>query len=295
MAEVSDPSRRHDFILLFDVTSGNPNGDPDAGNAPRVDPETMRGLVTDVALKRKIRNWVDAAKGNDGRYKIYVEAGEALNSKHERAYTACGLKPKKKAPAEEITQVRQWMCENFYDVRMFGAVMSTGVNCGQVRGPAQLTFAQSRDPIMTLEPTITRVAVTRVEDLVSEANAEGKTSEMGKKPMVPYGLYVSYGFFTPQFAAQTGVTDEDLALLWAALQNMWDLDHSASRGLMACRGLHVFTHDSPLGDAPAQALFERMKVERVDAGKPPREWADYQVGFDEEGLPEKVSLRHLVG
>jgi CRISPR-associated protein Csd2 len=290
--------RRHDFVLLFDVTDGNPNGDPDAGNLPRLDPETMQGLVSDVALKRKIRDFVDAARGDEGRFKIYVQSGEALNTKHQRAYDALDLTSTgSKQAADEVSQVRRWMCDNFYDIRMFGAVMTTGVNAGQVRGPLQLTFARSVDPIVPLDLSITRVAVTDPADMevvVSESGATaGKQSEMGRKALIPYGLYRAHGFFNATFAGQTGATDEDLALFWDALQRMWDLDRSSARGMMACQAIWVFSHDDPLGNAPAHKLFERIRVARRAGVKAPRSYADYIVDVDDADLPDGVSLTRL--
>jgi CRISPR-associated protein Csd2 len=299
----SDVTRRHDFVLLFDVTDGNPNGDPDAGNMPRVDPETMQGLVTDVAIKRKVRDWVDATRGGESRFKIYVQSGgEALNARHRRAYEALGIESTGvKQARSDVQKAREWMCQNFYDVRVFGAVMTTGVNCGQVRGPVQITFARSVDPIVPLDLSITRVAVTREEDtevVVAEDGGEatgGKQTEMGRKALVPYGLYRAHGFFNPHFAKQTGVSNEDLGLMWQALQQMWDLDRSAARGMMACRGLYVFSHNSSLGNAPAHQLFERITVARKPEVKAPRAFADYAVQVDEANLPEGVSLTRLVG
>lgn len=298
-----DVTRRHDFVLLFDVTDGNPNGDPDAGNLPRVDPETMQGLVTDVAIKRKVRDWVDLARGNESRFKIYVQSGgEALNTLHQRAYEALGLTSTgAKQAREDVDQARDWMCANFYDIRMFGAVMTTGVNAGQVRGPVQITFARSIDPIVPLDLSITRVAVTRPEDakvVVTEEGGEGrggKQTEMGRKAIVPYGLYRAHGFFNPHFAERTGVTEEDLELFWQALVQMWDLDRSASRGLMACQGLYVFTHESRLGNAPAHQLFERVRVSRKLNIPVPRSFQDYQVEINEADLPKGVTLTRLVG
>lgn len=299
----TDTARRHDFVLLFDVTDGNPNGDPDAGNLPRVDPETMQGLVTDVAIKRKVRDFVDVAKGSEERFKIYIQSGsEALNAIHERAYkakdlTSTGAKQDRKT----VDTARAWMCDNFYDVRLFGAVMTTGVNCGQVRGPVQLTFARSLDPIIPLDLSITRVAITKVEDaniVVAEegdGRVTGKTTEMGRKALVPYGLYRAHGFFNPHFAASTGVDGEDLALFWQALQMMWDLDHSASRGMMSCRGLHIFSHENKLGNAPAHVLFERIAVARNPEVVAPRAFADYTVTVDDAALPDGVTLTRLVG
>jgi CRISPR-associated protein Csd2 len=301
MTVINDVNRRHDFVLLFDVTDGNPNGDPDAGNLPRVDPETMQGLVTDVAVKRKVRDWVDVAHGSEGRYKIYVQNGEALITKHKRAYEAEGLKSTgAKQASGDVQKARAWMCNNFYDIRMFGAVMSVGVNAGQVRGPLQLTFARSVDPIVPLDLSITRVAVTREEDanvVVSETGGEttGKQTEMGRKALVPYGLYRAHGFFNPHFAKQTGVTEDDLDLFWQALQQMWDLDRSASRGMMACRGLYIFSHESSLGNAPAHTLFDRVQIERTGDVIAPRSFRDYYVTIDAGDLPAGVSLTRLVG
>lgn len=301
MASHTDISKRHDFVLLFDVTDGNPNGDPDAGNLPRVDPETMQGLVTDVAIKRKVRDWVDLAKGDEGRFKIYVQSGgDALNALHRRAYEALDLKSTgPKQSREEVFQARDWMCQNFYDIRMFGAVMTTGVNCGQVRGPLQLTFARSVSPIVPLDVSITRVAVTREEDATVEVSQEsgegkgGKTTEMGRKALVPYGLYRAHGFFNPSLAKQTGITEEDLGLFWQALQMMWDTDRSAARGMMACRGLYVFTHDNPLGNYPAHKLLERVEVHPVAGVIAPRGFSDYVVQVNDQLLPQGITLTRL--
>lgn len=279
-----DPNRRHDFILLFDCQDGNPNGDPDAGNLPRVDPETAQGLVTDVAIKRKVRDFVDLARGSEERFKIYVQQYAVLNDQHQRAYTDLKIESKgSKQPKDDVDRTRKWMCDNFYDVRMFGAVMSTGVNCGQVRGPLQLTFARSFDPVMPLDITITRVAVTKA--------GEDKNTEMGRKALIPYGLYRSHGFYSPSFAQKTGVKSEDLELFWRALQMMWDVDHSAARGMMACQGIYIFSHSHPLGDAPAHKLFDRLNVKaQVEA---PRSFRDYAVSLDEAAMPEGVTLTKL--
>lgn len=296
----TDPARRHDFVLLFDVSDGNPNGDPDAGNLPRVDPETMQGLVTDVALKRKVRDWVDATRGTEARFKIYVQnKGIALNDLHRQAYEASNIESKIANPkAEHIDKARAWMCDNFYDVRTFGAVMATKVNAGQVRGPIQLTFARSIDQIVPLDLSITRIAVTRPEDMVVKSDQgeeeEGKRTEMGRKALVPYGLYRAHGFVVAPFARRTGFSTEDLDLFWRALREMWDLDRSASRGLTACRGLYVFSHESPVGDAPAHQLFERITVVRAN-GNVPRAFGDYTVTVDESPLPAGVTLTRLVG
>jgi CRISPR-associated protein Csd2 len=298
-----DMTRRHDFVLLFDVQDGNPNGDPDAGNLPRVDPETMQGLVTDVSLKRKVRDWVDLARGDQGRYKIYVQnGGTALNTLHQRAYDAEGLKSSgAKQARNDVERARAWMCANFYDIRIFGAVMTTGVNCGQVRGPVQLTFARSIDPIVPLDLSITRVAVTRPEDarvLVAVEGGEGrggKRTEMGRKAVVPYGLYRAYGFVNPHFAVRAGADAEDLELFWQALQQMWDVDRSSSRGLMGCQGLYVFTHESPLGNAPVQRLFDHVRVARRPNVDVPRSFRDYTVEVDDANLPAGITLTSLVG
>lgn len=298
----TDTNRRHDFVLLFDVIDGNPNGDPDAGNLPRVDPETMQGLVTDVAIKRKVRDYVDVLKGREGAYKIYVQGeGVALNAQHRRAYEALEIKSTgSKQKREDVDKARVWMCQNFYDVRAFGAVMTTGVNAGQVRGPLQLTFARSIDPIVPLDVSITRIAVTREEDaniVVAEDGSgeasSGKTTEMGRKAVVPYGLYRAHGFFSPHLAGQTGFQSADLSLFWEALINMWDLDRSAARGLMSCRGLYVFTHTRATGDAPAHKLFDRIHIHRRPDVEAPRAFTDYAVSVDKDALPEGISLLDL--
>ena len=301
---ITDPSKRHDFVLLFDVKDGNPNGDPDAGNLPRVDPETMQGIVTDVAVKRKIRDFVDLARGGEEHFKIYIQSGgDALNTIHQRAYDDLGVKSTgSKQNRGDIDQARAWMCANFYDVRFFGAVMTTGVNCGQVRGPAQLTFARSIDPVVPLDITITRVAVTRAEDTevvtsddATDGAARGKQSEMGRKATIPYGLYRAHGFFNPHLAAQTGVTSEDLALLWQALEMTWDHDRSAARGEMACRGIYIFTHDSKLGNAAAHRLFDLVKSP-PSAKEAPRSFDDYTISSPPDGpLPgfEGVQMNTL--
>jgi CRISPR-associated protein Csd2 len=294
-----DTNRRHDFVLFFDVQDGNPNGDPDAGNLPRVDPETMQGLVTDVALKRKVRDWVDAMRGDEGAYKIYVQSGEALNTKHRRAYEALELESTgSKQDAATVDKARAWMCQNFYDIRTFGAVMTTGVNCGQVRGPVQLTFARSLDAVVPMDVTITRVAVTREEDaqvVVSEAGeTSGKQSEMGRKAIVPYGLYRAHGFYNPHFAEQTDFSPEDLDLFWKALQHMWDFDRSSARGMMACRGLYIFSHASKLGEAPAHQLFGRITAGLRDGIEVPRSFGDYEVSVDDADLSDGVVLSRLL-
>jgi CRISPR-associated protein Csd2 len=287
-----DPNKRQDFILIFDVTDGNPNGDPDAGNLPRVDPETGQGFVTDVALKRKIRNYVDALRGNEERFKIYVQQGAFLNNQNLRAYTALGLKAKSK---EESPGVRQWMCDNFYDVRSFGAVMSTEVNCGQVRGPVQLTFARSVDRILPMDVAITRVALTKADEKNTVKGDDGednaRSGTMGRKAFIPYGLYVSYGYVVPSYAADTKFDSNDLELLWHALINMWDLDRSASRGRTACQGLYVFSHDTALGNAPSHQLFKRIRIPTVDVA---RSFEAYHVEVNDQDLPKGVTLTRLL-
>ena len=301
---IIDPTKRHDFVILFDVTDGNPNGDPDAGNLPRVDPETMQGLVTDVCLKRKVRNWIDIMHGADSNRKIYVQdKGIALNDLHKRAYEALDLKPTgSKQKREDVEKTREWMCQNFYDIRIFGAVMTTGINCGQVRGPIQMTFARSIDAVVPLDISITRVAITRPQDAgfvegegEGETEGGGKTTEMGRKALLPYGLYKGFGFVTPHFAQDTGLSSSDLSLFWQALQQMWDLDHSASRGLMACRGLYVFSHDNALGNAPAHTLFDCLAVQLHEGIEAPRQFGNYTVTVKDEDLPEGVTLTRLVG
>ncbi len=298
---INHVNRRTDFLLLFDVTDGNPNGDPDAGNLPRVDPETMQGIVTDVCLKRKVRNYVDATRPDESGMEIYVKHHGVLNLQHKRAYEAEGQEPTNTPDEDTMNSVRARMCAMFYDVRAFGAVMTTSVNCGQVRGPLQLTFARSIDPVVPLDLSITRVAVTREEDKMravegsDEKEATGKVTEMGRKTLIPYGLYRAQGFFNPHLADDTGLSAEDLALFWEALQNMWELDRSASRGLMACRGLYVFTHDSKLGNAPAHELFELISVNRKEGVEAPRAFSNYEVAIYRDGVPEGVTLTTVVG
>ena len=291
-------ANRYDFVLLFDVKDGNPNGDPDAGNLPRVDAETGRGLVTDVSLKRKVRNYIGMVKAEQPPFEIYVKEKAILNKQHERAYEAIGASDaikgdaKKRKGGDKVDEARAWMCKNFYDVRTFGAVMSTGVNCGQVRGPVQLTFARSVDPIVTQEHSITRMAVATEAEA---AKQEGDNRTMGRKHTVPYSLYVARGFVSAHLAAQTEFSDADLDLLWEALANMFEHDRSAARGEMATRGLYVFKHDSQLGNAHAHDLFARIQPELKDGGLVPRDFDNYHVSIDEENLPAGVSLTKLVG
>jgi CRISPR-associated protein Csd2 len=366
----TNPEVRHDFVLLFDVSDGNPNGDPDAGNLPRVDPETMHGLVTDVCLKRKVRNYVLMSKWTNGSpqsgFDIYVKEGSVLNLEHQKAYDAKKIevgqprieaipndlvptfviddqpqqlpegfelqqdesdtwqlrysgeldtvqrkealdtindalgkkakafcaqvvkaaKSRKPTPAE-VGSAQEWMCERFYDIRSFGAVMSTGINCGQVRGPLQFTFARSIDPIVPLDLSITRVAVTRQEDASKERG-------MGRKAMVPYGLYRGQGFFNPYFARKTKFSRADLEVFWEALQLSWDNDRSAARGLMAPRGLYVFSHSSAMGNAPSHELFDRIVVDRDQQVEAPRRFGHYAVSIKEESWPNGITLTRLI-
>lgn len=284
---------RYEFVILFDVENGNPNGDPDAGNMPRVDPETGYGLVTDVCLKRKIRNYVETVKEGEPGYRIYVKDNVPLNRSDAEACAYVGvdpakLKESKKKDKNLDEKIRNFMCSNFFDIRTFGAVMTTFVkgalNCGQVRGPVQLGFARSVDPIVPQEVTITRVAIT------TEADAEKKGTEMGRKYIVPYALYRCEGYISANLARKTtGFSEEDLELLWQAILNMFELDHSAARGKMSVRELIVFRHDSELGNAPAYKLFDLVKAERDPDVVAPRAYSDYQVSVDEENLPSGVT------
>ena len=289
---------RYDFVLVFDVKDGNPNGDPDAGNLPRVDAETGRGLVTDVSLKRKVRNYVGLVKAEQPPFEIYVKERAILNKQHERAYEAIGAgdlikgDDKKRKGGDKVGEARAWMCKNFYDVRTFGAVMSTGVNCGQVRGPVQLTFARSVDPIVAQEHSITRMAVATEAEA---AKQEGDNRTMGRKHTVPYGLYVARGFVSSHLAAQTEFSDTDLDLLWEALANMFEHDRSAARGEMSTRGLYVFKHDSQLGNAHAHDLFARVQPELKNDVLVPRDFNNYRVSVNDENLPSGVSLTRLIG
>ena len=286
---------RYDFVILFDVENGNPNGNPDAGNMPRIDPETGYGLVTDVCLKRKIRNYVEALKEDTPGYRIYVKEGVPLNRSDAEALAAVGvsgdLKAAKKSDPGIDLKLRDFMCSNFYDIRTFGAVMTTFVkgalNCGQVRGPVQLNFARSIDPIVPQEVTITRVAIT------TEADAEKKGTEMGRKHIVPYALYRAEGYVSANLARKTtGFSEDDLQLLWQAILNMFENDHSAARGKMAVRELIVFKHDSELGNAPAYKLFEKVQVKRAEGVEVPRQYGDYNVSVSDD-LPEGVHCERL--
>ena len=293
---MSEPIKnRYDFVVLFDVENGNPNGDPDAGNMPRVDPETGYGLVTDVCLKRKIRNYVETLKEDAPGYRIYIKDGTPLNRSDNDAIAALGiqedLKAAKKADPGIDRKLRDYMCKNYFDIRTFGAVMTTFVkgalNCGQVRGPVQLSFARSIDPVVPQEVTITRVAIT------TEADAEKKGTEMGRKHIIPYALYRAEGYVSANLARKTtGFSDEDLQLLWQAILNMFENDHSAARGKMAVRELIVFKHDSELGNAPAYKLFDAVQVQRNADVIAPRSYRDYTVTVAET-LPEGVTCERI--
>lgn len=278
---------RYEFVILFDVENGNPNGDPDAGNMPRVDAETGHGLVTDVCLKRKIRNYVELVKNDSPGFKIFIK--EILNDKLENAYMEKGLKKDKKNELDKITIARNFMCENYYDVRTFGAVMSTGdAPCGVVRGPVQLNFAKSIDPIAVQEITITRMAITNQKDA-----SKGQT-EMGKKSFVPYALYKTEGFVSASLAKSvTGFSEHDIELLWEAILNMFEHDHSAARGKMIVRKLIVFKHDGILGNAPSHKLFERVQVKRIDDEMPARKYSDYLVSINKENFPKGVTINEM--
>lgn len=305
---MSEPIKnRYDFIIYFDVENGNPNGDPDAGNMPRIDPEEGHGIVTDVCLKRKIRDYVATVKEDEPGYDIYIKKGTPLNTSDDEALESVGIdtsqtdakikddikKLKKEDPALDIA-IRDFMCRNYYDIRTFGAVMTTFVsnnlNCGQVRGPVQLTFSRSVDPIIPQEVTITRVAITK------ESDAETKGTEMGRKHIVPYGLYRCEGFVSANLARKTtGFSEGDLKLLWEAITNMFEHDHSAARGKMAVRALIVFKHDSELGDAPSYKLFDAVTIAKKDGVDVPRSFADYEdIAIDEKAIPSGVSFERMV-
>ena len=290
---------RYDFVFFFDVENGNPNGDPDAGNLPRMDPETNQGLVSDVCLKRKIRNYTSAAREGQSGFEIYMVERAVLNRQHARAYEANSIKhTNKKLPKkdEEARALTDWMCGNFFDIRAFGAVMTTEWNCGQVRGPVQVSFARSEEPIMPLEISITRSSVTNERDVDKERT-------MGRKHIVPYGLYRAHGFINAKLAERTGFSESDLAFLWEAFRDMFDFDRSASRGVIAPRRLIAFRHDSPLGKAQAHRLFERVTVQRCYNGDlapvgdprshnwpPARKFGDYRIDLDQAGLPNGVGI-----
>ncbi len=314
-------SNRYDFVFLFDVSNGNPNGDPDAGNLPRLDPETNQGLVTDVSLKRKIRNYAELAKGGEQGYAIYVREGAILNEQHRKAYVALRPDDKKAATDKKLNPqsdseadaLRKFMCDNFFDVRTFGAVMSTGINCGQVRGPAQLSFARSAEAIVPLEISITRMAATneaekkKIEEGGNGEDGRTENRTMGRKHIVPYGLYRAHGFVSAKLAERTGFSTDDLAFLWEALKNMFEHDRSAARGEMAARKLIAFEHSNALGNAQAHDLFDRVVVQRENGGDPiplgdkrldnlppARRFADYRVTIDRAAAPDGVTIHELL-
>lgn len=283
---MSEINNRIDFIYIFDVQDGNPNGDPDAGNLPRIDAETGMGLVTDVCLKRKVRNYVQVAKGLSEGYDIFIKEKAILNSEIDKAHDDEEVKKAK----DKTAAARLFMCKNYYDIRTFGAVMSTGKNAGQVRGPIQFTFARSVDPIATAEHSITRMAVA-TENEAEKQNGDNRT--MGRKVTVPYGLYVCHGFISASLAKQTGFSEEDLQLFFEALKNMFDVDRSAARGLMSAQKLIVFRHDSILGNAPANKLFDLVKIEK-NTDNPPRAFGDYTVTIDKNAIPTGVTVEELI-
>ena len=291
-------SNRYDFVVLFEVENGNPNGDPDAGNMPRIDPETGYGIVTDVCLKRKIRNYVETVKGGQSGYEIYIKESVALNTSDRKAFDYLKvddktIKEEKKKNPDIDVQIKDFMCKNFFDIRTFGAVMTTFVkaalNCGQVRGPVQLGFARSIDPVIQQEVTITRIAITTEED------AEKKGTEMGRKYIIPYALYRVEGFISANLAQKsTGFSKEDLELLWDAIINMFENDHSAARGKMAVRELIVFKHDSVLGNSPSYKLFDTVKVERINMNAPARKYSDYVVEVNVDSIPNGVTCTRMI-
>lgn len=283
---MSEIKNRIDFVYIFDVQDGNPNGDPDAGNLPRVDAETGTGLVTDVCLKRKVRNYVQTAKGQANGYDIFIKEKAVLNTLIDKAHDDSEVK----AAKDKTEAARMFMCKNYYDIRTFGAVMSTGKNAGQVRGAIQLTFARSVDTIATAEHSITRMAVATEKEAEKQG---GDNRTMGRKATVPYGLYVCHGFVSANLAQQTGFSEADLELFWDALKNMFDVDRSAARGLMSAQKLIVFKHDSVLGNAPANKLFDLVKVEKVCDGAP-RSFNDYTVTIDKADLPANVTVDELI-
>lgn len=283
---MSELKNRIDFVYIFDVQDGNPNGDPDAGNLPRVDAETGMGLVTDVCLKRKVRNYVQVAKGCAEGYDIFIKEKAVLNTLIDAAHEEDSVK----SATDKTSAARDVMCKKYFDIRTFGAVMSTGKNAGQVRGPIQFTFARSNDPIAATEHSITRMAVATEKEAEKQG---GDNRTMGRKATVPYGLYVCHGFISANLAKQTGFSEDDLALFWEALENMFDVDRSAARGLMSAQKLIVFKHDSMLGNAPANKLFDLVKVQKKCDGAP-RKFEDYEVTIDKENLPAGVAIEEMI-
>ena len=294
---MSELQNRYEFVYLFDVENGNPNGDPDAGNLPRVDPETNYGIVTDVCLKRKVRNYVEIVKKSQPPYEIYVREKAVLERAHKRAHEAIGAKTDgektgRQGTEEEVTQARKWMCKNFFDVRTFGAVMSLGINCGQVRGPIQINFSRSIDPVIPRDISITRMAVATEKEAEKQ---KGDNRTMGRKSIIPYGLYRTEGYISAHLAAQTGFSEEDLSLFWEALIQMFEHDHSAARGKMAARKLFVFKHDSELGNAPSYLLFDSIQVKsKTDDDTPPRSFSDYSIDFEKKSIPESITFIEML-
>ena len=281
-------TNRYEFVLLYDVKDGNPNGDPDAGNLPRIDAETGMGLVTDVCLKRKVRNFVQLTQSDNPNNKIFIREKSVLNNMIDESHDQESVKEKGKG--DQVEAARQWMCEHYYDVRTFGAVMSTGKNAGQVRGPIQLTFSRSIDPVIASEHSITRVAVTTEKDADKQVEKKGSiVGTMGRKFTIPYGLYRCHGFISAHLSKQTGFDEGDLELFWQALIQMFDHDRSASRGEMSPRGLYVFKHDSELGNAPATKLLEMVKINKNN-DSPARQFSDYTVSIDQTAVPQGVTL-----
>ena len=281
-------TNRYDFVYLFDVKDGNPNGDPDAGNMPRVDPETGDGLITDVCLKRKVRNFVQMTQGDHSGRQIFIKEKAILNNLIDEAHEQEAVKSKSAGDATEAA--RKWMCAKYFDIRCFGAVMSTGgkeKNAGQVRGPIQLTFSRSLDPIFAQDHSITRMAVATEKEAQKQS---GDNRTMGRKATVPYGLYRCHGFVSAHLAGQTGFSEDDLELFWQALEHMFDHDRSAARGEMTARGLYIFQHSSQLGNAPAHSLFERVSAKLQEPSKPPRNFSDYQLSINQDNFPNEINL-----
>lgn len=288
-------NHRYEFVYLFDVMDGNPNGDPDSGNLPRIDSETGHGLITDVCMKRKVRNYVEIAKKGLSPHEIYIKEKAILNDQNERAYKHLGHDVQQdkgsRKGGSKVDEARAWMCQNFYDVRTFGAVMGISINCGQVRGPVQITFGRSIDPVIPVEHTITRMAVATKGE-AEKQNNDNRT--MGRKHTIPYGLYRTHGFISAHLAQQTGFSEEDLQLFWEALRSMFEHDHSAARGMMSARGLYVFKHESLLGNAPAHQLFDSITIVKNDSCIVPRKFSDYKVQINEGALPKNVQLQAMV-
>ena len=283
-------TNRYDFVYLFDVKDGNPNGDPDAGNMPRVDPETGDGLITDVCLKRKVRNFVQMTQGDHSDRQIFIKEKAILNNLIDEAHEQEAVKSK--SAGDATAAARDWMCAKYFDIRCFGAVMSTGKNAGQVRGPIQLTFSRSINPIFAQDHSITRMAVATEKEAEKQS---GDNRTMGRKATVPYGLYRCHGFVSAHLAGQTGFSEDDLELFWQALEHMFDHDRSAARGEMTARGLYIFQHSSQLGNAPAHSLFKRISAKLQEPSKPPRNFSDYQLNINQDNLSTEINLIRRLG